>query len=109
MQKISVRMIKTPESSIIDAIGYVGEVRQLFLMFRSGSVYTYFDVPATRFADLRDAKSKDQFFANMIKPYFAAHSLAGTHDAVFFFEGGPTPVKPPRAILEPSVDSRWAW
>lgn len=59
--------INSPESSNVTRFGYdeVGQV--LFIEFKNGSVYQYFDVPLAVFESMKTATSKGQFLAQNIK------------------------------------------
>lgn len=105
---LKVKMIKTTDSSNIDAIGYLKESKLLFIRFNSGRVYVYHGVPVTRFTDLRDASSKGEFFNQHVKPNFSAATINATDDVVFIDEDGENAV-PPRIAMEAVVDARWNW
>lgn len=103
---LKVKMIKTPESSNIDAIGYLKESNLLFIRSkRSGAVYAYHGVPVKCFTDLRNAPSKGGFFNQHVKPNFSVAAINGTDDFVFIDEDG----EKSRMALEAVIDSRWNW
>lgn len=57
-------------SSNIDEIGY-DEGRQILeVLFKNGSIYQYFDVPAHLFTELRAASSVGQYLNANIKTHF---------------------------------------
>jgi hypothetical protein len=56
------------KSSNIDAIGYHGPNRLLFVRFKSGSTYMYDRVPASKHEALASADSVGAHFAKHIKP-----------------------------------------
>lgn len=109
MTQVRIEMIRTPESSSIEAIGYSEKGGQLFVRFKAGKVYSYFSVPAKRYADFCDADSKGMFFAKHIKPFFKARDLTGSHEVAFIDSEGKDPIPPPRMVLNPVVDLRWGW
>nr|CAI9751469.1 hypothetical protein DGKKSRWO_DGKKSRWO_CDS_0178 [uncultured phage]CAI9752356.1 hypothetical protein CVNMHQAP_CVNMHQAP_CDS_0179 [uncultured phage] len=55
------------ESSNIEWVAYDKDAKQLFVMFKSGSVYGYEDVPSEIFDELLEAPSKGRYFALKIK------------------------------------------
>jgi KTSC domain len=59
--------IDTPESSNISRIGYDDGNQVLYVEFKSGGTYQYFDVAEQMFADMKSASSKGQFLAQNIK------------------------------------------
>ena len=59
--------IETTESSNIARLRYDEACQALFVEFRSGGIYQYFDVPLGVFEQLRSAPSKGQFLAQSIK------------------------------------------
>jgi len=59
--------IDTPESSNIAKFGYSEGDQVLYVEFKNGSVYQYFDVPPFIFEQMKVAPSKGQFLAWTIK------------------------------------------
>jgi len=59
--------IESPESSSISRFGYDDAIQVLFVEFKNGSVYQYFDVPEPVFEQMKSAPSKGQFLAQVIK------------------------------------------
>ena len=59
--------IESPESSNIARFGYDDANQVLFVEFRNGSVYQYFDVPKNVFEQMNTAPSKGKFLADRIK------------------------------------------
>lgn len=57
--------IDSPESSNVSRFGH--EYEALFVEFKNGSVYQYFDVPETVFDQMKAASSKGQFLAQNVK------------------------------------------
>ncbi len=54
-------------SSNIAQIGYSPESSTLEILFHTGSVYQYFNVPASVYSALMNAYSKGTYFAQSIK------------------------------------------
>lgn len=59
--------IDSPESSNISRFGYDDANQVLYVEYRSGGVYQYFDVSPSVFEQLKTAPSKGQFLAREIK------------------------------------------
>jgi len=57
--------IDSPESSTITRFGYENQV--LYVEFKNGGVYQYFDVPESAFEQMKAAGSKGQYLAQYIK------------------------------------------
>ena len=55
------------ESSSIDAVGYDPDSHRLYVRFRSGRTYVYYDVVKRVFDDLLAADSKGRFLNAEIK------------------------------------------
>ena len=65
-------MNRTPvESRTIRSIGFDRDTRSLEVEFRSGSIYTYADVPESLYLDLLHAESKGRFFTDHIRENFS--------------------------------------
>ena len=58
------------ESSVFTAFSYIRREHVLYLKFRSGDVYRYFDFPPDRFGDFVAAESKGRYFAHYIRDRF---------------------------------------
>ncbi len=58
-------------STVINKYYYKPEVRILTIVYNSGSVYDYLDVPQEVFDEFRAAYSKGIFLNREIKPRFA--------------------------------------
>jgi hypothetical protein len=52
------------ESSSLAAVGYLPLARVLEIVFRSGAVYRYSEVPARAYHDLLEAESKGRYRAS---------------------------------------------
>ena len=59
--------IETPESSNIARFKYDEASRVLKIEFKNGGLYDYFDVPDNVFEGMRNAPSKGQYLAQLIK------------------------------------------
>lgn len=59
--------IETPESSTIARFGYEQNSHILYVDFKKGGQYQYFDVPDSVFEQMKSAGSKGQFLALNIK------------------------------------------
>lgn len=59
--------ISSPESSNIVRFGYDSANRTLYVEFKSGGTYRYFDVPQNVFDQMKAASSKGQFLAQSVK------------------------------------------
>ena len=62
--------IESPESSNITRFGYDDASQILFVEFKNGSVYQYFDVPHGVFEQMENAPSKGRFLAESIKGWY---------------------------------------
>lgn len=61
---------KSVSSSNIAEIGYDESSQILEVMFKSGSVYQYFDVPSHEYRDLMAASSFGSHFHQYIRGYY---------------------------------------
>lgn len=60
----------TVESSMIHAVGYDSDKQELEVVFNSGRIYRYMDVPYQEYEDLLASGSKGQYMrANIIDVY----------------------------------------
>lgn len=59
--------IDTPESSNIARIAHDASSNTLYVEFKKGGSYQYFDVPEHVFEQMKTATSKGQFLAQSIK------------------------------------------
>ena len=62
--------IATPDSSNIAQFAYDEKSQVLFIEFRNGGRYQYFDVPEPVFDAMKVAGSKGQYFAQSVKGVF---------------------------------------
>jgi hypothetical protein len=63
-------LLETVESDAIHAIGYDRKLQILELIFNSGSIYQYRDVPKEVYYGLMISDSKGQFFQDNIRGEF---------------------------------------
>lgn len=64
-------MKRTPvESSNISSIGYDEDSSTVEIEFHNGTIYQYFDVPASVYKGIMEAGSKGQYFAQHVKGYY---------------------------------------
>ena len=62
--------LTTVDSSMIHAVGYDDETREMEVVFNSGRVYRYIDVDKSDYEGLLDADSKGRYMrANIIGIY----------------------------------------
>jgi KTSC domain len=58
------------ESSVLQAAAYAEGQALLYLLFRSGEVYRYFDVPRWQYQEFLAADSKGRYFGRNIRGRF---------------------------------------
>jgi hypothetical protein len=58
------------ESSLLKAAAYLARRRWLYLQFRSGEIYRYFDFPAQLYRDFLAVESKGTYFGKHIRNDF---------------------------------------
>jgi hypothetical protein len=61
---------KAVESSVFTSSAYRPEVRQLYLRFRDGDIYRYFDCTVEMYEAFLAAESKGRYFARHIRNRF---------------------------------------
>ena len=64
------------ESKLLAASAYDAEKHTLYLLFRSGEVYRYFEFPELQYQDFLDAESKGRYFLSHIRNQFRYERLA---------------------------------
>jgi hypothetical protein len=64
------------ESKLLASSAYDTGKRTLYLRFRSGDVYRYFEFPEARFQDLLNAESQGRYFLSHIRNHFRYERLA---------------------------------
>ena len=62
-------------STVIAQMDYDKGTNVLQIVFVSGTVYDYLDVPETVFSEMRSAKSKGVFLNQRIKPFYAYRKI----------------------------------
>lgn len=62
--------LETVESDVIHAIGYDDDVHVLEIIFNSGQIYQYRNVPREVYEELMRAESKGNYFQNNIRDEF---------------------------------------
>jgi len=63
------------ESTNLDWVSYDEEENKLYVQFKNGGLYVYFDVPKEIFMNLLKASSKGRYHAVMIKYKFKYDKL----------------------------------
>ena len=58
------------ESSAFQAAAYAERQALLYLLFRSGELYRYFDVPRWQYQEFLEADSKGRYFGRNIRGRF---------------------------------------
>ncbi len=69
------------ESRVFEEAAYLPSDRLLYLKFRTGDVYRYFDFPSEQFNEFLEAASKGRYFAHNIRdiyPYEQVHRLTAS-------------------------------
>jgi hypothetical protein len=64
------------ESKLLAASAYDAARHILWLRFRSGDVYRYFDFPEQQYLELLDAESHGRYFLSCIRNHFRYERLA---------------------------------
>lgn len=63
------------DSSVFTSAAYLPAQRTLYLCFRSGELYCYFDFPPQQYRDFLAADSKGQYFSSNIRDHFPFRHL----------------------------------
>jgi hypothetical protein len=61
---------KAVNSSLFTAVAYRADARQLYLRFRDGNIYRYFDVPVQVYEAFLGAESTGRYFSRHIRNAF---------------------------------------
>ena len=69
------------ESKLLAASAYDDRKHILYLRFRSGEVYRYFEFPGQKYRELLDAESRGRYLLNNIRNRFRYERLAKLHAA----------------------------
>jgi len=64
------------KSKLLAASAYNAGKQILWLCFRSGDVYRYFDFPEQRYREFLDAESHGRYFLSCIRNHFRYERLA---------------------------------
>ena len=67
------------ESSLFTAAGYRPEARQLYLRFRDGNIYRYFDCTVEMYESFLAAESKGRHFSSYIRNRFRYEQVRHVH------------------------------
>lgn len=108
MSRLRVRMKSTPESSNMDAYGYLQQSSMLFIRFKGGQTYCYTGVPKSIFSDLRAAASKGIFFNRYIKTVFESF-MVDDSPVEFVDEDTEEVISALKSMADLPRDTRWAW
>jgi hypothetical protein len=57
-------------STALESASYVAQRRWLYLRFKSGEIYRYFDFPPDKYRDFMAAESKGTYFGKYIREQF---------------------------------------
>ena len=92
---------KAVESSLFTAAAYRPEARQLYLRFRDGNIYRYFDCTAEMYDSFLAAESKGRYFSSHIRNRFRYEQVRYVHrrterpaDRRATITAGPSPMQP---------------
>jgi hypothetical protein len=69
------------ESTALSSAAYFPDQRTLYLKFRSGEIYRYFEFPPEQYRDFLAADSKGQYFQFHIRNEFRCEQLPRAHGA----------------------------
>ena len=64
------------ESKMFFSVGYDAESRILYLRFRSGDVYRYFNFPEDQYDEFLNAASRGRYFLSHIRDHFRYERMA---------------------------------
>jgi len=64
------------DSKMFAAAAYVPETKTLYLRFRSGEIYSYFDFPEDQYQAFLQAESRGRYFLSHIRGRFRYQRLA---------------------------------
>jgi hypothetical protein len=67
---------QTLESKMLASSAYEAKRHTLYLRFRSGDVYRYFEFPQQQYQDFLNAESRGRYFLNHIRNHFRYERLA---------------------------------
>lgn len=69
------------DSTALESAAYVAQRRCLYLRFKSGEIYRYFDFPPNRYRDFMAAESKGRYFGRYIREQFRCEHLPQSRHA----------------------------
>ena len=69
------------ESKLLASAAYDATKRVLYLRFRSGDVYRYFEFPEEQYRSLLEAESRGRYFLSHIRNQFPYERLTKLHAA----------------------------
>jgi len=75
-------------SSVFDSAAYLTGKHWLYLRFRSGDVYRYYDVSAEEYAEFLASESKGQYFAHNIRDRFSYQQVHPVRGATVLKRAG---------------------
>ena len=64
------------DSKMLAAVAYAPETRTLYLRFRSGEIYRYFDFPEAQYQEFLHAESRGRYFLSHIRGRFRYQRIA---------------------------------
>jgi hypothetical protein len=70
---------KAVESGLFTAAAYRPDARQLYLRFRDGNIYRYFDCTAEMYNSFLAAESKGRYFSSHIRNRFRYEQVRYVH------------------------------
>ncbi len=69
------------DSTALESAAYVAQRRWLYLRFKSGEIYHYFDFPPDKYRDFIAAESKGTYFGKYIREQFRYEHLSQSRHA----------------------------
>ena len=75
------------ESKLLVSSAYDAGKHILYLRFRSGDVYRYFEFPEEQYREFLDAESRGRYFLNSIRNQFSYERLAKLQTACLVTAG----------------------
>lgn len=70
---------KAVESSLFTSAAYRSDAQQLYLRFRDGDIYRYFDVPVQMYEEFLAVESKGRYFGRHIRNAFRYEQVRCAH------------------------------
>lgn len=106
---LTIKMRSTPDSSSMDAYGYLQDASMLFVRFKNGRMYGYANVSKTLASDLRAASSKGAFFNKHIKNLRGSFEIKASREFEFIYEDTQAEIAVMQPLDDLPADPRWAW